>query len=174
MKQKVLAVVGGKKVGKTTTTESLIAELTKRGYKVAAIKHISEPEWTIDTSGKDTYRFAQHGARTVIAVAAKEIVTIEKNESKEINLRHLLKKAPNFNVILTEGLKKEVARKKNIPKIAVVTSKEEAEEAIRNYSPILAFSGPYNPKNLTSEIPYADALKEPTKLADIAESFVRN
>ncbi len=174
MKPKVLAVVGGKKVGKTTTTENLIAELTKRGYKVAAIKHIAEPDWSIDTIGKDTYRFAQHGAKTIIAVAAKETVTIEKNDGKEINLRNLLRKAPNCDVILTEGLKKEVAKKKNIPKIAVVISKEEAEEAMRNYSPILAFSGPYNTENLTREIPYADALKEPTKLADIAESFVRN
>jgi molybdopterin-guanine dinucleotide biosynthesis protein MobB len=40
MKPKVIAVVGGKKVGKTTTTENLIKELTRRGLKVAAVKHI--------------------------------------------------------------------------------------------------------------------------------------
>jgi len=63
LKQIVIAIVGGKKVGKTTTTENLILEFTNRGYQVAALKHISEPDFTIDTKGKDTYRFAQHGGR---------------------------------------------------------------------------------------------------------------
>ena len=73
-----IAVVGTKKSGKTTTTENLIRELTKRGYNVAAIKHIPEPDFTIDTPGKDTWRYAQAGAKTVISVATNETVTIEK------------------------------------------------------------------------------------------------
>ncbi len=174
MNPKVIAVVGGKKVGKTTTTENLIAELTKRGYKVAAIKHISEPDWTIDTPGKDTYRFAQKGARIVIAVALKETVAIEKNETERIDLQKLLRKARLSDVVITEGLKGEVARKRNIPKIAVITSREEAEEALRNYKPILSFSGPYNTQELTSKIPYADALAQTAKLADIVERFLKN
>jgi molybdopterin-guanine dinucleotide biosynthesis protein B len=48
MKQQVIAVVGTKKSGKTTTIENLIRELTNRGYKVAAIKHVPEPGHTID------------------------------------------------------------------------------------------------------------------------------
>ncbi|MCJ7559854.1 molybdopterin-guanine dinucleotide biosynthesis protein B, partial [Candidatus Bathyarchaeota archaeon] len=64
-----IAVVGSKKSGKTTTIENLVRELTKKGYKVAAIKHVSEPDFTIDTAGKDTWKFAKAGAKTIISVA---------------------------------------------------------------------------------------------------------
>jgi len=59
----VIAVVGTKKSGKTTTIENLVKELTKRGHKLAVIKHISKPDFTIDTAGKDTWKFARAGAK---------------------------------------------------------------------------------------------------------------
>lgn len=167
MKPKVIAIVGGKKVGKTTTTENLIAELTKRGCRVAAVKHISEPDWTIDTPGKDSYRFAQKGAKTVIVVGKDELVTIEKGSTEEIPISAILKKAEDCDIVLTEGFKKTVAKKSSIPKIAVVTSKEEAKKALETYRPILAFSGPCNPGN--PKIPYLNGLTEVAKLADLAE-----
>ncbi len=169
MKPKVIAVVGAKKVGKTTTTENLIEELSKRGLRVAAIKHVSEPEWTIDTPGKDTYRFAQKGAKTIVVMGSNEIDTIEKGKTEDIRLKALLKKAKNSDLILTEGLKQMVARKTSIPKIAVVTSKEEAEKAMSTYKPIIAFSGPYNTQELYPNMPYVDATKNSPALADLIQ-----
>lgn len=172
MTPKVIAVVGGKKVGKTTTTENLIAEFTKRGYRVAAIKHISEPEWTIDIPGKDTYRFGQKGANPVIVLAPNETVTIEKGPTEKTTLTALLKKAKGNDVVLTEGFKKTVAKKTSVPKIAVVTTKEQAELAQKTYKPILAFSGPYNTRELFPATPYINGLTEPGKLADLAEEKI--
>ena len=172
MKPKVIAVVGGKKVGKTTTTENLIAEFTKRGYRVAAIKHISEAEWTIDTPGKDTYRFGQKGANPVIVLAPKETVTIEKGATEKTTLAALLKKARGTDIVLTEGFKRTVAKKTSVPKIAVVTTKEQAELAQKTYNPILAFSGPYNTHELFPATPYINGLIEPGKLADLAEEKI--
>lgn len=170
MKQKVIAVVGSKKSGKTTTTENLIRELATRGYKVAVIKHINEPEFTIDTEGKDTYRFAQHGARTIIAMAPNEVVTIEKGSTHNVPLSSLVKKCKNSDVTLIEGFKKTVAKKTTIPKIVVTKSQEEATIALQIYKPILAFSGPYNTEKMSPNIPYVDATKNSKKLADIVES----
>jgi molybdopterin-guanine dinucleotide biosynthesis protein B len=172
LKPKVIAVVGGKKVGKTTTTENLIAEFVKRGYKVAAIKHVSEPEWTIDTPGKDTYRFAQKGANPIIVLAPNETVTIEKGTTEKTTLTALLRKARGSDIVLTEGFKKTVAKKTSVPKIVVVTTKEQAETAQKNYKPILAFSGPYNTHELFPAIPYINGLTEPGKLADLAEEKI--
>ncbi len=172
MKPKVIAVVGGKKVGKTTTTENLIRELTDRGYKVAALKHISEEDWTIDTPGKDTWRFAHSGAKTIVVLAPNEVTTIESGTTENINLQALLKRAKDNDVIIIEGLKKTVAKKSSIPKIVVVTNQQEAENALKTYKPILAFSGPYNTQNLSITVPYADALKNPKKLADITEKTI--
>ncbi len=174
MKQTVIAIVGGKKVGKTTTTENLIQELTNRSYSVAALKHISEPDFTIDTKGKDTYRFAQHGAKTVVAIGPNEVATIERGSTQNVPLSALLKKCKGSDVILIEGFKRVVAKKTSIPKIVVVTSQEEASTALATYKPILAFSGPYNTEKISLATPYADALKNPKKLADITEKTILN
>jgi molybdopterin-guanine dinucleotide biosynthesis protein B len=168
----VIAVVGSKKSGKTTTIENLIKELTKRGYKVAAIKHVSEPEFTIDTAGKDTWKFAQAGAKTILSVATNEIATIEKTTMESFSFEKLLKKCRGNDVVLIEGLKKLVALKKKVPKIVVVKSKSEAVNALETFRPILAFSGPYSTRALSLKIPYADALKNPQKLANIIEKTI--
>ena len=166
---RVIAVVGSKKSGKTTTIEKMIEELTKRGYKVAAIKHISEPNFTIDTARKDTWKFAQSGAKTTISVAANEVATIEKVPLGSLSLEALLKKCRGNDVVFVEGFKKLVSTKKNVSKIVVVKSMKEAINALESFKPILAFSGPYSTEALGVEIPYADALKNPEKLADIIE-----
>jgi molybdopterin-guanine dinucleotide biosynthesis protein B len=169
LKPKAIAVVGTKKSGKTTTTESLIKELTRRGYRVAAIKHVSEPDFTIDTPEKDTWRFAQAGARTIVSAAAKEIATIEKTRLETIPLKAILEKCKGNDVILIEGLKKDVAKKRDIAKIAVTKSMDEAVSALEKYKPIIAFSGPYSTENLNSQIPYADGQTNPKKLANFVE-----
>ncbi len=168
----VVAVVGGKKAGKTTTTEMLISELTRRGYKVAAIKHISEPEFTIDTPGKDTWRFAQAGAKTIISVAAKEVATIEKVPIENVKTEQLIRKCRGNDIVLIEGLKSRLSKANRIQKIVVARSKEEAEGAFKLYGPILAFSGPYPTYPTIPSVPYANAVKEPKKLADILERIL--
>jgi molybdopterin-guanine dinucleotide biosynthesis protein B len=166
---RVIAVVGGKRSGKTTTIENMIRELTRRGYRVAAVKHVSEPGFTIDTSRKDTWRFARAGAETVISVAAEEVATIEKASLKDLSLETLLRKCRGKDVVFVEGLKELVAEEKSVPKIVVVRSMKEAVNALERFRPILAFSGPYSTESSVSGFPYADALKNPEKLADIIE-----
>ena len=170
MKQQVIAVVGTKKSGKTTTIENLIRELTNRGYKVAAIKHVPEPDHTIDTPGKDTWRYAQAGAKTIVSAAASEIATIEKTPVEIVKLDALIRKCKGNDIVFIEGLKKKVAKRKGIPKIVVAKTMDEAVSALEAYKPILAFSGPYSTENLNFQIPYADAKENLEKLADIVEN----
>ena len=170
MKQQVIAVVGTKKSGKTTTIESLIRELTKRGYKVAAIKHVPETGHTIDTIGKDTWRYAQAGAKTIVSAAAGEIATIEKTSVETVKLNALIRKCKGNDIVFIEGLKKMVAKRKDISKIVVAKTMDEAVGAIEAYKPILAFSGPFSTEDLNFQIPYADAKETLEKLADIVEN----
>ena len=165
----VIAVVGHKKSGKTTTTENLIRELTKRGYKVAAIKHVHEPNFTIDTPKKDTYRYAQSGAKTILAISASEIATIEKTLTNDLPLETFLHKCRSNDIVFIEGLKEQVAKKSNILKISVNKNQDEVISAQQTYKPILAFSGPYNTEKLTAKIPYIDALVNVEKLANLIE-----
>ncbi len=170
MKSQTIAVIGTKKSGKTTTIENLTRELANRGYNVAVIKHICEPDFTIDTVGKDTWKFAEAGARTILTVATNEIATIEKISIEKLSLNSIVQKCANNQIIVIEGLKKLVARNKNIPKIIVAKTEQEAKKALDCYEPILAFSGPYNTNSLSIEIPYANAQKDTEKLADIVEN----
>jgi molybdopterin-guanine dinucleotide biosynthesis protein B len=165
-----IAVVGTKKSGKTTTIENLTLELTKRGYKVAAIKHVPEPNFTIDTPGKDTWRYQQAGANTIIATGPNQTVTIEKTTP---SLATMLEKCQGNDITFIEGFKKTVAQNPNIPKIAVVKSETEAENTLKTYKPIIAFSGPYNTQSVHPKIPYANALTNPKELSDIVENILK-
>ena len=173
MKATVIAVVGSKSSGKTTTIEILTQELTKRGYKIAAIKHIPEQNFTIDTERKDTWRFAKSGAKTVISVASNEIATIEKIDEGNFLLEEVLKKCEGNDVVFLEGFRRFVGKNRGIQKIVVVKSEEEALEALKLFEPILAFTGTYSTEKLNLKVPYVDILENPKKIADIVEKTVR-
>ncbi len=173
MEATVIAVAGSRDSGKTTTIEILTRELTRRGYKVAVMKHVPEPNFTIDTEGKDTRRFAKSGAKTIISVASNEIATIEKVNVENLSLKEILKKCDGNDIVFLEGFRKLVGKMKDVPKIVAVKSKEEASEALTAFKPILAFTGPYSTKNLNLRVPYVDVLQNPEKIADIAEKTVR-
>jgi len=173
MKKTVIAVVGSKSSGKTTTIEILTQQLTKRGYKIAAIKHIPEQNFTIDTERKDTWRFAKSGAKTVISVASNEIATIEKIGEGNFSLEEVLKKCEGSDVVFLEGFRRLVGKNRGIQKIVVVKSEEEALEALKLFEPILAFTGPYSTEELNLKVPYVDILENPEKIVDIVEKTVR-
>jgi molybdopterin-guanine dinucleotide biosynthesis protein B len=168
MKMQAVAVVGTKKSGKTTTIENLTRELTQKGYKVACIKHINE-NFTFDTPGKDTWRYRQAGANTIIATGSDQTVTVQKTATP--TLAALLEKCRGNDVVFIEGFKKTVAQNPAIPKIAVTKNQTEAQNAIETYNPIIAFTGPYDPNN--TDIPYANAQTNPKELSDIVENILK-
>jgi molybdopterin-guanine dinucleotide biosynthesis adapter protein len=172
MKPIVITVVGGKKSGKTTTIEVLIRHLSKRGFRIAAVKHIPEPDFTIDEEGKDTWRYAKSGATTIIGVSEHEIATIEKIDFREGSLTKILKKCSNCELIFLEGFKGSVAKNKNFHKIVMSSSEQQAAENLNIFEPILAFVGSYNPKASREQPPHFDILKNPDELADLIEKLV--
>ena len=167
-----IAVVGGKKSGKTTAIEILTKELTQRGYKIAAVKHIPEPNFTIDTEGKDTWRYAQSGAKIVVGVSADEMATIEKKEYANVSLNDILRRCGDVDVVFLEGFRDLVVRNKTIYKIVVVKSAKEGEEELGIFDPILAFTGPCEFRSSEKRIPYVDLKRNPEKLADLVEKIV--
>lgn len=60
----ILGFYGHSNTGKTTVIEYLIEKLTNIGFKVAAIK-ITDKSISIDTEGKDTWRYSKRGAKVV-------------------------------------------------------------------------------------------------------------
>ncbi|MGB9959893.1 MAG: molybdopterin-guanine dinucleotide biosynthesis protein B [Candidatus Bathyarchaeales archaeon] len=173
MEPTVLAVVGGKDSGKTATIEAITKELTKRGYKVAAVKHIPEKDFTIDTKNKDTWKFTQSGAKTVVSIALGEIATIEKTDTGNLSLKEILKRCKGNDIVIIEGFRQLLGKNVKVPKIVAVKSAEEALEASKNFKPIIAFTGPYPAEKLALNVPYVDVLRESAKIADVVESVIR-
>jgi molybdopterin-guanine dinucleotide biosynthesis protein MobB len=169
MRPVIIAVIGKKKSGKTTAIEILTRELANRGYRIAVVKHIPEPDFTIDREGKDTWRYAQSGAEKVIAVSSDEIATIEKVHRENVSLKEILEKCKGSDIVFLEGFRKLVAGDKEIHKIMVVKSAEDVAEALESFEPILAFTGPYLIESLNWKIPYADIFKNGKKIADLIE-----
>lgn len=172
LKATVVGVVGGKKSGKTTTIEILTKELTKRGYKIAVAKHIPEQNFTIDREGKDTWRYAQSGAKTVIAASTNEIATLEKTPA-DLSLKEILQRCRDIDIVFLEGFRKLVAEDRSLHKIVVAKSAQDIEEAIEAFKPILAFTGPYSPGKADPKIPYIDVLRHGKEIADLVEKVVR-
>jgi molybdopterin-guanine dinucleotide biosynthesis protein B len=173
MKPVVIEVVGGKKSGKTTTIESLTRELTRRGYRIAAVKHIPEPDFTIDKEGKDTWRYAQAGARTVIGVSCDEVATIEKMHVGEFSLKEILARCRNSDIVFLEGFRKVATESREVSKIAVVKSAGDAAEAVKTYESILAFTGAFSTEKLGLKPLYVDLFRHAGKLADLIEELVK-
>ena len=169
----IVAVVGSSNSGKTTAIEAIIKGLTKKGYKVASAKRIPEPEFTIDTEGKDTWRHAKAGASTVLSVAPNELTTINKRETKTITLEQLVSHVPeDTDIIVIEGFKALVGEEMNIPKIVATKTAAEMSEAINKYKNIIAFIGQVPDKKIETEIPFIDTLKEPEKLVELVNDKV--
>jgi len=169
----IIAVVGSKKSGKTTAIETLVKGLTKRGYKVATVKHVPEPDFTIDTQGKDTWRHAKAGATTIISVAPNEIATIKKADTTKYSLEQIIKDCQeDTEIIILEGFRKLTEQNPTVPKIVAAKTTEEILDASKHFKPILTFVGPIQKEATKLKIPYIDTLKEQEKLVNLVEEKV--
>lgn len=98
-----LMITGYSDSGKTMLTRRLIALLTRKGYRTAAIKH-AHKGYDIDTPGKDSWHFFREGAQEVMVVGP-ESYTIHRKTSTEPDLAKLLAEIRDADIILVEGFK---------------------------------------------------------------------
>ncbi len=167
----IVAVVGSKKSGKTTAIETLVKGLTKRGYKIATVKHIPEPDFTIDTEGKDTWRHARAGASTVVSVAPNELATIKKVDTTKYSLSEIIRNVEDdVDITILEGFRKLIEQNPAVPKIVAAKTTNEILEASKRCKPILTFVGPIPTEEAAKlSIPYIDVLTEPERLVDLVD-----
>lgn len=99
----VISIVGFSKSGKTTLVEGLIAELARRGRRVAAVKHTKD-DFDMDRPGKDTWRFGEAGCGS-IAILAPERYALLKRRERDYSSDEVLHLAgADTDVVLLEGL----------------------------------------------------------------------
>jgi molybdopterin-guanine dinucleotide biosynthesis adapter protein len=106
----VIGFYGYSNSGKTTLIERLIRVLIGKSMKVAAIKQSGHPV-SMDSDGKDTYRYTKAGADPVVLSTSIE-TTIKFNNSLEIcEIIEMLRKYSEPDVILVESARDAEIRK---------------------------------------------------------------
>ena len=119
----IVCIVGKSNIGKTTLLENLIAELKKRGYTLATVKH-DVHGFDVDQPGKDSWRFAQVGSDAVVISSPQKLALIQKvdHDYTPQELARII--GEDYDIILTEGYKRS-----QLPKIEV-HRKEVSEELL--------------------------------------------
>jgi molybdopterin-guanine dinucleotide biosynthesis adapter protein len=106
----IISIVGKSDSGKTTLIEKLVPELTRRGYRVATIKHDMHG-FEVDREGKDSWRHKQAGAHTVVISSPQKIALIRDVE-KDLALDEIRGRwIQDVDLILSEGYKKDIQPK---------------------------------------------------------------
>ncbi|HHZ07159.1 MAG TPA: molybdopterin-guanine dinucleotide biosynthesis protein B [Rhizobiales bacterium] len=111
MKQRVFGVAGWKNSGKTTMTERLVAEFTRRGRTVATVKH-AHHDADVDHEGTDSFRHRRAGAREVALVTGRRWALMhELRGEPEPSLADILVRLSPCDLVLVEGFKREAHAK---------------------------------------------------------------
>jgi len=126
----ILAVLGRKNSGKTTVAEHIVSRLVEKGFKVAVAKHISKKGFSMDSEGKDTWRYSMAGATPVIAVSDSETIVKLKRGDDDLSLDWLLgvSMENGADVLVLEGFSSLLLKDKRVGKIICVRNVEEYDE----------------------------------------------
>ena len=117
----IFGVTGWKNAGKTTLTERLVAELVRRGWRIATVKH-AHHDADIDRPGTDSFRHRAAGATEVALVTAGRYAIMR--EQAEPALADVLARLAPADLVLVEGFKNEAH-----PKIEVRADNEQPMDA---------------------------------------------
>lgn len=164
----VVSVVAKSGTGKTTLLEKLIAELTRRGLRVGAIKHDAH-RFDIDREGKDSWRLTQAGAATMMITSPAKLAMVKQNpDQREPSLQETIETYfGDVDLVLTEGFKKS-----SMPKIEVHRRERSATLLCRGeeHDPSLVAVASDEPLSL--DVPVFD-INDAAGLCDlIAERFL--
>lgn len=124
----IIGIAGWKKSGKTTLAVRLVAELTRRGYRVATIKH-AHHEFQVDDAETDSARHRRAGAAQVAVVSRTRWALIkELVQEPEPNLDEVAGWLDPCDLILVEGYKTAPIRKIEARRTASFTKTALADE----------------------------------------------
>ena len=102
---RVIGLAGWSGAGKTTLLTRVIPELNSRGVTVSTIKH-AHHAFDIDKPGKDSYEHRRAGAREVLIASSNRWALMhELRDEPEWNLRDLIGKLENVEIVIVEGFK---------------------------------------------------------------------
>ena len=132
----IVSIVGKSDSGKTTLIEKLLPELTRRGLRIATVKHDTHG-FEVDHEGKDSWRHKRAGAHTVVISSPWKVAVIRDVE-RDLALDEIRGKLiQDVDLIVSEGYKKDVQPKievfrKEVHKELLCTKKDQLVAIVSN------------------------------------------
>src|SRR6202008_4567330 len=101
----VIGVAGWKNSGKTTLVTRLVTELTRRGFRVATVKH-AHHNLQIDDAETESARHRRAGAVQVAVVSPKRWAVVrELRDEPEPSLETTIARLDPCDLVIVEGYK---------------------------------------------------------------------
>jgi molybdopterin-guanine dinucleotide biosynthesis protein B len=101
----IIGIAGWKKSGKTTLAVRLVAELTRRGYRIATVKH-AHHEFQVDDGETDSARHRRAGAAETAVVGGKRWAIVhELADEPEPDFEEVISWLSPCDLIVVEGYK---------------------------------------------------------------------
>jgi molybdopterin-guanine dinucleotide biosynthesis protein B len=176
----VVGAVGLSGSGKTVTLEYLVGKLSAEGYRIGSIKHVHHRGFTMDKEGTNTWRYAQAGAKVIVAVSPEEVAIIRKTETPLESFDQIitLLKDEELDVVFVEGFHGLIGKRQDVPKIITVIDAEGREHSLEGtVIPILAIAG-VAAKNQASPvykgIPIIKIPQDGQKLVDLIKEQIKH
>ena len=128
----IVGIAGWKKSGKTTLAVRLVEEFTRRGLKVATVKH-AHHEFQIDDGETDSARHRRAGAAQVAFVSGRRWARItELLGAPEPNFEEVIAALGPADLIVVEGYKTAP-----IPKIEARRTESITKRALADEDPLV-------------------------------------
>ena len=116
---RIIGLAGWSGSGKTTLVTGVIPVLTRRGLKVATVKH-AHHEFDTDQRGKDSWLHRQAGASEVAIVSSRRWAIVhELGGDPEPPLADILSKLSPVDLVIVEGFKRHPHPKLEVFRTAV-------------------------------------------------------
>lgn len=137
----VLCIVGRSNTGKTTIIERLVQRFKSEGFQVAVVKRDGHDKAVFDYPGKDTWRFTQAGADTVVLATPTRVYQYQKQITSP-NLEDLIRGIEPVDIILVEGFKHS-----SYSKLEVIRAEINTESACQEHEVMGYISDTYQSKD---------------------------
>lgn len=159
MTQRIFGISGWKNSGKTGLAVRLVAEFTRRGYRISTIKH-AHHDFDIDKVGADSFRHREAGAHEVTIVSGTRYAIMhELRGAPEPSFEEIVARIAPCDLILIEGYKREP-----VPKIEARRLQSANREPLAPNDPNIVAIAADHPVE-ASEIPVFD-LDDTMAMAD--------
>ena len=130
----VVAIVGYSNNGKTKVATALVEDLTRQGYRVAAVKHCHDVH-SLDRIDSDTDRLYKAGAVNVIASSSGRITSI-KRVTGDYSLERIIEGfRAEVDIVIAEGFKDSAAPQgaRRRQRLVAARSREPDRQSKRRY-----------------------------------------